>query len=110
MTAIRNYFTNLLIARPPAGGDVAPAAGAAKGEDAGEPGRAQRTVLDTVTLSEGGHKIVNLERGRALAREIRAAPVDEDFAANLLKAREDVSRITRLLNIDPLGGVIGVQN
>ena len=93
MAVVRNYFTNLVPPRPPAGGE-APAPRA--GEGGGEAAPAGRAVRDTVTLSEGGHKIVNLARGQELAREIRAAPVDKDFFANLLKAQEDIFRIMRL--------------
>ncbi len=96
MTVIRNYFTNLFLARPPAGDGAAPAPSASKGEGAGEAAPGGRNVHDTVTLSEGGHKIVNLARGLELAAEIRAAPVDKDFIAKLLKAQEDLFRITRL--------------
>ena len=96
MIEIRNFFTNLFIAHQPAGGGAAAAPSASKGEGAGEPAPAERTVRDTVTLSEGGQKIINLARGREVAKEIRAAPVDKDFAANLLKALEDIFRITRL--------------
>ncbi len=101
MTEIRNFFTNLFNAHPSAGGRVAPAPfapSANKGEGAGEPAPADRTIHDTVTLSEGGHKIVNLARGGELAKKIRAAPVDKDFAANLLKAQEDIFRINLLFS------------
>ena len=100
MIEIRNFFTSLFAAYQPPGGGAAsaPAASksASKGEDAGQPVPAERTVRDTVTLSEGGQKIINLARGREFAEEIRAAPVDKDFAANLAKAMEDIFRITRL--------------
>ena len=102
MTEIRNFFTNLFNAHPSTGGRVAPAPfapsapSANKGEGTGEPAPADRTIHDTVTLSEGGHKIVNLARGGELAKQIRAAPVDKDFAANLLKAQEDIFRINLL--------------
>lgn len=96
MTEIRNFFINLLIARQPAAGGAAPAPAAGKDEGAGEAAPAGRTVRDTVTLSDGGHKIVNLARGRELAGEIRAAPVDKDFAAKLMQALADIFRITRL--------------
>ena len=104
MTEIRNFFTNLFNAHPSAGGRVAPAPftpsapSANKGEGAGEPAPADRTIHDTVTLSEGGHKIVNLARGGELAKQIRTAPVDKDFAANLLKAQEDIFRINLLFS------------
>ncbi len=55
-----------------------------------------RTVKDTVTLSDGGQKIVNLARGNELAAEFRSKPVDEGFFAALARAREDVLRIGRL--------------
>ena len=100
MTEIRNFFSNLFTAQQLAGGGAAPTPSASKGaskdEGAGEPAPAARTVHDTVTLSEGGQKFVNLARGREVAEEIRAAPVDKDFAANLAKALEDIFRITRL--------------
>ena len=93
---IRNFFVNLFIARQAAAGGAAPSPSTSKGEGTGEPARGEHTVGDTVTLSEGGQKIVNLARGRELAEEIRAAPVDKDFTANLFKAQEDIFRITRL--------------
>ena len=34
--------------------------------------------------------------GGELAKEIQTAPLDKDFAANLLKAQEDIFRINRL--------------
>ncbi|MCH7936241.1 MAG: hypothetical protein IH994_04005 [Proteobacteria bacterium] len=97
---IRNFFVNLFIARQAAAAGAAPAPSASKGANkvggTGEPALAERTVGDTVTLSEGGQKIVNLARGRELAEEIRTAPLDKDFVAKLLKAQEDIFRITRL--------------
>ncbi|MBI2586486.1 MAG: hypothetical protein HYW28_11565 [Rhodospirillales bacterium] len=57
-----------------------------------------RTVKDTVTLSDGGQKIVNLARGNELAAEFRSKPVDEGFFAALARAREDVLRIGRLFS------------
>lgn len=54
------------------------------------------TVNDTVSLSEGGQKIVNLNRGHDLAAQIRKAPNDENFSALLRRASQDVFRITRL--------------
>lgn len=103
MTQISNFFTNLFnFRRPAAGATPAPfapfAPSANKGIGAGDPLPADRTIRDTVTLSEGGQKIVNLARGEELAREIRTAPVDEDFAANLLKAQEDIARINLLFS------------
>lgn len=54
------------------------------------------TVHDTVSLSAGGQKIVNLNRGQELSQQIKNAPVDKDFAENLRKATQDVFRITEL--------------
>ncbi|MCR4377925.1 MAG: hypothetical protein NUV50_07515 [Rhodospirillales bacterium] len=54
------------------------------------------TLKDTVTLSEGGQKIVNLGRGQELADQVRTAPADETFGATLRKASEDIFRIARL--------------
>ena len=42
--------------------------------------------------------IHNLARGQELTREIRAAPVDENFFANLLKAQEAIFRINCLFS------------
>ncbi|HEY9080877.1 hypothetical protein [Magnetovibrio sp.] len=55
-----------------------------------------RSVHDTVTLSAGGQKIVNLNRGQDLAQELKNAPVDQSFAETLRQATQDVFRITRL--------------
>lgn len=100
MTEIRNYFVNLFISRQAAAGGTtsAPSTSKAKGTGigAGEPAPGERTFRDTVTLSEGGQKIVNLARGQELAEEIRSAPVDKNFLAKLFKAQEDIFRITRL--------------
>ncbi len=100
MVGIRNFFTNMLIARQAARGGVATALFANTGANKGpvEPPPAARTIHDTVTLSGGGQKIVNLARGGELAKEIRAAPLDKDFAASLLKAQEDIFRINRLFS------------
>ncbi len=94
--AIRNFFVNLFNSRQAAAGGVAPSPSTSKGGGTGESALAARTVGDTVTLTEGGQKIVNLARGQELADEIRAAPVDKNFLANLFKAQEDIFRITRL--------------
>ena len=99
MTEIRNFFANLFFARQTAGdGGTAPApfAGASKDEGTGSPAPAERTIRDTVTLSEGGQKILNLARGQELAKEIRAAPADENFKDILSKALDDIYRIIRL--------------
>ncbi len=90
MTEIRNFFANLFIARNPPLRTNAGAAGSVESLPGG------RTFDDTVTLSGSGQKIVNLARGLELAKQARTAPVDEDFAANLFKAQEDIFRITRL--------------
>ena len=100
MTEIGNFFTRLFATYQPPSGGAAPAPsaskGASKGQGAGDPLPAERTVRDTVELSEGGQKIINLARGREFAKEIRTTPVDKDFAAKLAKALEDIFRITRL--------------
>ena len=57
-----------------------------------------RTVQDTVTLSEDAQKVVNLNRGQSLADELRSAPVDANFAKNLETATQDVFRISELFN------------
>ena len=57
-----------------------------------------RTGFDTVTLSEGGQKIINLARGNELADDIRSRPVDENFARKLFEAMQDIFRITRLFS------------
>lgn len=93
MTKVRNYFTNLVPPRPPASGGTL-ALPATKGS--GEAAPTGRAVHDTVELSDGGHKIVNLARGQELARQVRAAPIDDDFFANLRKAQEDIRRIIHL--------------
>jgi len=94
MTEIRDFFTNLFIFRQRAFDGKAAAPSADKSPE--NTALAERTVLDTVTLTEGGQKIVNLARGRELADQIRSAPVDENFAANLVKAQEDILRINTL--------------
>lgn len=93
---IRNFFVNLFISRQAAAAGTVPLPSASKGEGTGEPAFGGRTVGDTVTLTEGGQKIVNLARGQELAEEIRAAPVDKNFLSKLFKAQEDIFRITRL--------------
>jgi len=91
MTEIRNYFAKLFIARnPPLRSNAGVAANSAESPPAG------RTIADTVKLSGGGQKVVNLARGQELAEQARTAPVDENYAANLFKAQEDIFRITRL--------------
>ena len=58
----------------------------------------RRTRFDTVTLSEGGQKTVNLARVNDLADDIRSRPVDENFARKLYRAMQDIFRITRLFS------------
>ena len=96
MTEIRNYFTELLSAYRRPVNPALKGVGTGGGEGVGVPPPSGRAVHDTVELSEGGQKIINLARGREVAAEIRAAPLDEDFAAKLLKAQEDIFRISRL--------------
>jgi len=57
-----------------------------------------RAARDTVTLSEGANKIVNLNRAQELGNELKNAPAGEDFAKNLAQASTDVMRITTLFN------------
>lgn len=56
----------------------------------------ERTIHDTIELSENGQKIINVARGFDLANEFKKAPVDENFQSNLQKAQEDIFRISRL--------------
>jgi len=58
----------------------------------------QRTVQDTVSLSEGGQKIVNLNRGQDLSASLKDAPTDATFTDQLQKATEDVFRIMKLFS------------
>jgi len=51
---------------------------------------------DTVSLSAGGEKIVNLNRGATLEAEIKSAAVDETFADKLRRAVEDVFRVNAI--------------
>jgi len=55
-----------------------------------------RAQYDTVTLSDGGQKIVNLGRAQDLGAELKNAPVDENFADTLKNSTDDVFRITQL--------------
>ena len=87
-SSVRDAF-NLSSGREQSGG-TDKSARADEGQD--------RTVNDTVTLSDGAQKIVNLNRGKSLADELRDAPVDQDFASNLENATNDVFRISELFN------------
>jgi hypothetical protein len=51
---------------------------------------------DTVSLSAGGEKIVNLNRGASLQAEIKSAAVDDTFADKLRRAVEDVFRVNSI--------------
>jgi len=55
-----------------------------------------RDKLDTIELSEGGQKIVNLQRGVDLAEEIRNKPVDQGFAKFLSDSLADINRIANI--------------
>jgi hypothetical protein len=100
MTEIRDFFLSVFNARQNinSGGPEAvqktPAFNGATPQTEEE--TTQRTVRDTITLSEGGQKIVNLGRGNELANEFRNAPVNKDFANTLSAAFEDISRVARL--------------
>ncbi len=63
-------------------------------ENTPEPGG--RVIHDRVEISGSSESMVNLSRGQDLADEIRAKPVDANFASDLRKALEDIFRITRL--------------
>ena len=56
----------------------------------------QRIARDTITLSEGGQKFVNLERGNELSEEFRNSPVENDVAKILSSALDDIFRVIRL--------------
>jgi hypothetical protein len=73
-----------------------PSTTAAPPKDAAE--TSQRTVQDTVSLSEGGQKIVNLNRGQDLSASLKDAPTDTTFTDQLRKATEDVFRIMKLFS------------
>ena len=63
-----------------------------------------RTVRDTVEISEDGQKIINLTRGAELAAQLPDAGADrEAFNAALERAQEDIKRITTLF-----GGVLNL--
>lgn len=58
--------------------------------------RDPRQRHDTVTLSASGEKIVNLNRARELAAELRAEKDPDAFREKLRLAIEDIRRIGRL--------------
>ena len=63
-----------------------------------------RTVRDTVEISQDGQKIINLTRGAELAAELPYAGADRKaFDAALERAQEDIKRITTLF-----GGVLNL--
>jgi len=75
---------------------------AAKEEPAKTPVSGDRTVRDTIEISEDGQKIINLARGAELAAELPDAAKDRAaFDAALERAQEDIKRITTLF-----GGVL----
>jgi hypothetical protein len=55
-----------------------------------------RAVNDTVTLSDSGQKMVNLNRGAELGQEIKTAAIDENFADKLKRATDDIFRVNTL--------------
>jgi len=62
----------------------------------------ERTIHDTVEISDDGTKIINLARGQELANALPDATLDRDaFNAALAKSLEDIGRITTLY-----GGVL----
>jgi len=62
----------------------------------------ERTIHDTVEISDDGTKIINLARGQELANALPDATLDRDaFNAALAKSLEDINRITTLY-----GGVL----
>ena len=63
-----------------------------------------RTVRDTLEISEDGQKIINLTRGAELSAQLPDAGADrEAFNAALERAQEDIKRITTLF-----GGVLNL--
>lgn len=96
MAEIRDFFINIFNARQDAASKMASVSTAAKPNTAPEAPQTQRTIRDTVTLSNGGQKIVNLARGTELANEFRNALVDTDYGGKLAKAFEDIARVARL--------------
>ena len=63
-----------------------------------------RTVRDTVEISEDGQKIINLTRGAELAAQLPDAGADRvAFDLALERAQEDIKRITTLF-----GGVLNL--
>ncbi len=67
-----------------------------KADDKADAEIKERLRQDTVSLSEGGQKIVNLNRGRDLSAEIKTAAIDESFADKLWKATQDVFRVNQV--------------
>ena len=99
MAEIRDFFINIFNARRDAASKAASSSITTKpntAPEAQEAPQTSRTIRDTVTLSDGGQKIVNLARGNELANEFRNAPVDGDYGKKLAKAFEDISRVARL--------------
>jgi|GEM_PF-2017374 len=94
LSSVRDAFVQAANAAKPAPARAPASNDAPSKNDAG----ADRTVHDTVTLSEGGEKIVNLSRGQDLAQQLKEAPVDKAFTDNLKQGTDDVFRITRLFS------------
>jgi len=94
--SVRDVFNRAVNAGKPAPAGAAPSNDSVAKDDSAS----ERTVNDTVTLSEGGQKVVNLGRGRDLAQEFKNAPPsthgDPSFAEALKQATADVFRITQL--------------
>lgn len=65
-----------------------------------------RTIRDTIEISPGGQKIINLARGAELASALPDARADRAaFDAALKQAQEDIKRITTLFGgvLNPFG-------
>lgn len=90
----RDLFAALMPRRRDTGG--ANAAAARVRDPQGAATRTPRAAFDTVTLSETGGKIVNLNRAQELGAELRAEKDPETFREKLRLAMEDIRRIGRL--------------
>lgn len=90
----RDLFAALTPRRRDAGGAGAATAGGREPQAAGA--RNPRASFDTVTLSETGGKIVNLNRAQELGAELRAEKDPDAFRDKLRLAMEDIRRIGRL--------------
>lgn len=90
----RDLFAVLTPRRRDTGSASAAAQGPRDSQAAGA--RHPRAGFDTVTLSETGEKIVNLDRAKQLGAELRAEKDPDTFREKLRLAMEDVRRIGRL--------------